>query len=233
MVTLIFFISYSSSGIQTYIFGKISLDFGSLSSFFATIVIVLLFGIDRDIRKACNLAIVGKSSESDFKSLWGVVILAVGIVGLIAIWLAIRTGGLSAYRYVIESNYVFTIDDIFGIVSYILIANLCFTLVSTLSKTRGSSSDLESLRGLITVPIQAIIISLIIVIPRYDDSYFINNVVKGITGYVAIIAVLSASLVVLCMAWLRLSPLARAVLIIGSKLFCVVVCRAELATRSS
>jgi hypothetical protein len=179
----------------------LSLDYAGVSSLFATLVVVLYFRIDSEMRDNYEDAI-GKNNHKEKST--GIVILALGIAALIGIWLAIRTIGLFIDRYVEVQNYVYLSSNVFTIVGFILLANLCFTLQRTLVNTRQQSNDIKRIRGLITAPIQAIIIGLITILPRYNDPTLLNYIGETY-GYVALVAVLIAALVALCLLWAHLN----------------------------
>jgi hypothetical protein len=182
------------------VFGiHLSLDYGGVSSLLATLVIVLFFRIDSEMRDTYKLAIVGKDKQKE--NSMGIVVLALGIAALIGIWLAIRTIGVFVNRYVGEQDYTYLTSDVFSIIGFILLANLCFTLQRTLVSARQ-----QRIQGLITAPIQAIIIGLITILPRYNDAGFLSTIGE-MNGYVALVAVLVAALVALCLLWAYLKSL--------------------------
>ncbi len=216
LVASIFLVGYIWDNQRALIFNSLPFDFGSVSSLFVTFVIVLLFGMDTEIWCSSRLAIVGKSDSEVRKSSLGIVILALGIVGIIGIWLTVRTIGLFVHRYIIEvmvnskpTFYPYFISDIFTMIGFILIANLCFTLLRTLRDVGNNANIGEKgdpmvlVQDLITTPIQAIIIGLVTIIPRYGDDLFLASV-GGMNGYVTVVGVSLVSLVVLCGVWLYL-----------------------------
>jgi len=181
-----------------------AVDFGSLTALLATVIIVLVFGIDREIISSARAK---KDNDYVNGNSMGLIALGLGISGLVAIWLAIRTAGVLLLKYLIESNYVFMTSDVFTIISFILIANLCFTLQTTFSEIRGQkgkneNADFETISGLLKATITAVIIGLITVLPRYSDFTLLQEV-NGINGYLIVVAVLISSLVVLYILWER------------------------------
>jgi hypothetical protein len=188
------------------LFESLKLDVGSISALFATFAVVFLFGIDKEIRSKCKITIVRKGNNRNiFENSLGIVALILAIVAVIAIWLVIRTIGLTIQKYTTEatpSGYGYLTSDIFYVLSFILTANLCFTLFRTL----GNINDGDGEKGIldwITVPIQALIIGLVVILPRYNDPV-LTDAIGGINGYVAVVAVFIGSLTLLCLVWDRL-----------------------------
>lgn len=204
--------SYISSFFSELV--ALPLDFGSISSLFAALAVALLLRIDSEIWTLSNLENVIINNENSNKNVrqrsLGTAILLLGIAGIIGIWLSIRTFGIFTSKYIVEAmveskltNFPYFISDIFTMIGFILITNLCFTLVETLSKATKNNKQIETIQDLITTPIQATIIGLIIILPRYSDYLFISSV-GGINGYIMVIGILLASLVVLCLLLLHL-----------------------------
>jgi hypothetical protein len=186
-------------------------DYGSLAALTLTVSIVILLGIDKEIWRNSGISTSNLQNTNYFKdnNLRGLIILALGVTAIVAIWLTIRASSISVFRYLIDSNYSFLVGDIFYILSFILITNICFTLHTTFAKikqessTQGEHTDVRVIRGLIGVPIQAVIIGLITILPRYSESG-LTSVIGGIYGYVAVVAVLITVLVLLYLVWANL-----------------------------
>ena len=93
-------------------------------------------------------------------------------------------------------NWTYAERDIFQMVSYVLTANLCFTLMRALALTAGNGQTSGVIRGLIDVAIQAVIIGFLTLLPRYKDSDFLKNVGNS-RGYVSIVISMVVSIVAL------------------------------------
>lgn len=112
-------------------------------------------------------------------------------------------------RYLLQSGYDFLTGDVFAIISYVLITSLCFTLHTSFAKIRGESknqdgqTDIRIIRGLIMAPIQAVIIGLITILPRYNESG-LTDLIGGTYGFVAVVATLIGVLVLLYFIWERM-----------------------------
>jgi hypothetical protein len=189
-------------------------DYGSLAALVFTISIVILLRLDSEIWHNSKISL-GKCSNKTTNSnsqntkcednnLRGLIILALGITAIIAIWLTVRLFGIMILRYVIEPNYSFLVGDLFNLIGFILVANICFTLHTTFAKikqeSQGENADVRIVRGLMSIPIQAVIIGLITILPRYGETGF-TKLLGGIPWYVAVVAVLVAVLALLYFIW--------------------------------
>ena len=127
-------------------------------------------------------------------------------IGLTAVWITIRAIGFFAISYILTMNYNYQSGDIFTMLALILTANLCFTLFKALTLTVNgknqsesardrNQNDSETLKGLIDVSIQAVIIGFMTFAPKHSDSTFLKEV--SANGYVLIVLSMIVSIVVL------------------------------------
>jgi len=208
------------------------IDLGGALSFAVTVVIiaaavVLKYG---DFGNA-----YGKLEKNIEKSRLSLTVstIAITLVGLVALWLAVRVTLLFAERYILspallsgfspkidssieelEDLTVYLPENVFLMVSYALIANLCFTLARTFL-TIGRPIDIP--RELISVAIQAVLIGFITLVPRVSDVLFfprdpsiqaIERLIK-MTGFVFIMIAMIVSVLVLLYSRERLDRLGR------------------------
>jgi hypothetical protein len=206
VLTVLFLICAEWNNALTKLFESLKLDVGSISALFATFAVIFLFGIDKEIRSTCGITIVRKgSNRNTFESSLGIVTLILAIAALIAMWLVIRTIGLTIQKYIVEATPIgngYFASDIFYVLSFILTANLCFTLYRTLASSKDGDGE-KGILNWIVVPIQALIIGLVVILPRYNDKV-LTDVIGGINGYVTVVAVFIGSLTLLCFVWDRL-----------------------------
>ena len=125
------------------------LDWGGFSSIIATIIVVLCFGVLEKLFDHLK-----KLKSEGYPSL-ALVILTLSSTGLLGIWLAIRMIGLNVRNLLLLEGYNYSVNIVFVVITYILSANLCFTLSRTLE--RAGTSELsqegreEATKGLIDV----------------------------------------------------------------------------------
>lgn len=179
-----------------------NLDLGGIISLIATVAIILYFRLYGHIKKSI-------SDLKESRPFLSVIVFALAGIGLTGLWLTIRLIALFFVRYisVVKVNdtfvgYYYQPTDIFLMLSYILTANLCFTLLETFAilgehKKKNGDKSLE-IRELVNVAIQAVIIAFITFIPSYRDSSFsvyeltIRYVVIGLTMIISLTVLLFA-----------------------------------------
>jgi hypothetical protein len=147
-------------------------NYGGVLSFLITLGIVFWFRFPEHIKD-----LLGKAKSSS----WGLIFLILGFGGLIGIWFAVRTIGFYAFKFLREELQVYSPSIVFSVLSYILTANLIFTLLrafeelgckKTNEDTPTSSENTpnqDPIRSLLGVLIQGLIILIISVVPRYSD----------------------------------------------------------------
>ena len=127
------------------------------------------------------------------------------VIGLIGVWLAVRTIGLFAIkRYLLQENYNYFTQDILLMVAFILTANLCFTLIDAFTfgieiksgKERRKNKEEVPIKQLVEVAIQAVIIAFITFIPKYEQP---GGKLVG-EDYVVVILGMMVSVIVLLFA---------------------------------
>jgi hypothetical protein len=109
----------------------------------------------------------------------------------IAIWLSIRLIMKYTTDFLMTDNYLqYRILDI---ISYLLIANLCFGLINNLKKA-------ENMRYISSAAIQATLIGIIVFIPKSGDNAFLQSLsenLMGVIGFFIVAATISLILFVL------------------------------------
>ena len=188
-------------------------DWGSITSLMITFAIVLWLKVDEEARNKLN-----KTYEDN---LWRVGILILASIGLIGIWLAIRSMGLLFVKYLVEETSEYLQGDIFTLISFILTANLCFTLLRTFAtigekekneggraqkpKDKKTNNEKEVTPKLIDVAMQVLIIGLITFIPRYYDQGLLSIIGSSYAYVTILLAMIIALAIVAYVRW-RLSP---------------------------
>lgn len=182
-------------------------DWGGIGSLLITLGFVLIFRIYEEARE------IYKKKYED--NLWRIVILALLLTGLVGIWQTIRAICYYFVLYVKNVSFYYP-SDIFGMLAFVLTANVCFTLYRVFDKMARAEKDVELgldkmeekvstseshkekdvELGLIGVLLQAIIIGLITLLPRLYDETFLKNL-GGPVGYVSVFLVLVFAVVLL------------------------------------
>ena len=141
---------------------------------------------------------VTKKSPNDlidvFKKIdlcYGLPLLFLIAITFVGFWLTGRLLGFFVYHYLFENNFVYIQYQIFELVSYLLATRLCLTLFNTIKKDaledakwknqQQSIPKIEKPKpvfmktGYIDTAIQAVIISIITVLPNYGNSAFLGK----------------------------------------------------------
>lgn len=188
------------------------LDQDAFISLYATIGVILAVVILIIVTKRSKVLgdIRQTLKKTDSLKIFPIVIL-LGVAG-IALWITIRHIGLFVIRrYIEQVNYNYRPEDIFDMVAFLLTANLCFTLIRALAieETKDQSqvqseddASKRTIRGLIDVAIQAILIGFITFIPRSRTAY---ESTRTTINYVLIVIIMAVSIIVLVLARQRLT----------------------------
>jgi hypothetical protein len=176
-VFMVFWISY---------FRKDPEDYGGSLSLLVTIGIA--------ISVLCYREKYGTEVIDDIKnakdSLWSLIFISTILGGFISFWLAIRASGYYIYTYISDEKFIFGIGNIFGILGYVLVANLCFSLYRTFKKIGLGGTDKEkgvATDALLDWAIQAVIIGLLVFLPRYSDGIFVDEIIHGYPNFVILL----------------------------------------------
>lgn len=127
-------------------------------------------------------------------------VLILLLIAFVSLWLTLRVIGVFVIkRYILEVNYMYKQEDIFLMLTYLLTANLCLTLLRALTpKDKGKTQDeSEATKGLISVAIQAVIIGLITFVSRHN---LFTKDFSDSASFMLIILSMLASIVVLIFA---------------------------------
>lgn len=193
------------SGLQIYsilpIF-ELKLDLEGILSLVATAILLYLICwkcYHKNPLKLLPLLIVRSEGNKASLSRTTIVIALVG-AGLIATWLVVRVVGLSVKNYLFIDNYQYAPYDILTIISYILIASLCFNLTRNIRESM-------LIKNVAKATIQALLITLIVLVPRYGDASWISNYLgdhsqaQGIISFCLIVITLSIVIVAVALVW--------------------------------
>jgi hypothetical protein len=166
------------------------IDYGGVASLVITLSIALLFGTLKEIH----------SELENAKALSRVVILALGGIGLVALWLTVRIVAINMiWRYLLTENYDFSISEIFLMISFILTTKLCFTLLEAIREMSEKPKDKPMVQQLIEVATQAVIIGFITFVPRYADPEILGKI-GGMEGYGLVLTLMIVSILALVLA---------------------------------
>jgi hypothetical protein len=128
------------------------------------------------------------------------IVMALAGAGLIAIWLVVRVVGLSIKNYLFIDNFQYAPYDILTIISYILIASLCFNLTRNIRESM-------LIKNVAKATIQALLITLIVLVPRYGDASWISNYLgdhsqaQGVVSFCLIAITLSIVIAAVAVVW--------------------------------
>ena len=161
------------------------LDEGGLLSLAFTVALVTVVLLIKGKRPKDILETIKEKEIPDI--LVTFILIGATFIGL---WLTIRVTGLFAKNYIFHEGYLYTPYEILEILSYILLTRLCFTLFRTFEKIKTYKSP----KKLVDTTIQAVLISIITLLPKYEDIDLIFLI--GFWGFV---------FVLLCMAILLVS----------------------------
>jgi hypothetical protein len=182
------------------------IDWNGISSLFAFIAIAVFFRLFLQVETEYN-----KIKELD--KLQSFVVVTLAVIGFFGLWFTIRSFGLILknsitlqFDEVLEKyvDFNYAPSEIFKMLGYILTARLCFNLMKTFSdKQLAVKPKFEEVTPkLLETLIFAIIIGLIVFIPRYSDSTLLDqlggsNRVFGSILYVVILIALIGVLLML------------------------------------
>jgi len=177
---VLYFLQPSTEGIETVEFYYVGLPFdvGGLWTLTFSALIMMVFKVPEGIHR--RLASVRQPSTY-------VINLIIASIGIVGIWMTVRTITLYVFQNLLEEGFVYNTNDIFMILGFIVAANLPFTLMKALSMgEENRKTEPEILKGLIEVLIQAIIVGVITFIPAYSQHSTLQGV-GGAIGYVSIL----------------------------------------------
>lgn len=154
---------------------------GALHSFIAAViasVIALIFHLGRARKEDKSLL------KQTLNWLSEGVIVKVGLLAVtfIAVWLAIRAIGLNVRIYFFEEEYRYQIIQVLDIVAYVLIVNLCMTLLKS-----------TKIERLVNATAQSILVALLIFLPRAASGD--TKRIYGVYGSAAILVGFSVLLI--------------------------------------
>lgn len=121
------------------------------------------------------------------------------VTSVIAIWLTIRAGAVLVENLYVE-NYAYSQYQILGLISYILVVNLCFNLMKTLREKE------TKLSGIASASIQSVIIGVIVFLPQISSTGFLSSLqtyFQGVLGFLMISVSIAVILVSLTILWNR------------------------------
>lgn len=189
---LLYFSSELLTGLIGFRYMQLSFDFGGFFAFLIALIIIFAFNLP------ANLYDRLKQNKAKFKSSIYFLIIGAGVIG---IWLSVRIILLYIFRYFFVEGFQYEATDVLSILSYILVANLPFTLFKALTMGEGEEqqNDVTILKGLMGVLIQASVIGLLAFMPTYNNANLFL-LVGGYIGYIAIILTFIVSIVILVVA---------------------------------
>lgn len=175
---------------------------GGFASLFASVAIALLLHVPEDVSGLIR-------NQSD--GLWGMVILVFGVIGFYAIWLSVRALGLYFRNYVLEPSKEirYLPSDVFSLIGFVLAANLAFTIMRQLStvgekKPDGiTSRNGKLIKELVSTLVQALVISALVLAPRYNESSLITELGGSVYYFIALLLSLVVAIVLLLFARAR------------------------------
>lgn len=187
-------------------------DWGGVISLAITLALFFFFNIDGTIRNG-----VERPSQGIYHEKFTVKAILL-LLGLVVIWLSFRSMMLLLKNLLFEEGYLYSVIEIFSIISFILSANLCFTLANVVQKSidqdqkpeagnspkekdkeqgkRADSKETNFVGNLIEVATQVVIIGFIALLPRYNDTNL--QATTGFIGYLALTGFFLAAIFV-CM----------------------------------
>jgi hypothetical protein len=128
----------------------------------------------------------------------GLIIFLLLGVAIVALWLAVRVSGKFVIDYLTTNNY--TQYQILDLISYLLIANLSFSLIKNLKE---SAVPERAIRYIATATAQAVLIGIIIFIPKSSSVQDLNTLADrpmGVLGFFLVVLSLALILFVLVFA---------------------------------
>jgi len=162
---------------------------------------------------------VSKKSLTDLVNLlkkvdlnYGLPLLFLAGIAFVGFWLTARIVGFYVYKYLFEDGFIYIQYQIFTMVSYVLATRLCLTLFRTIKKEAMATDDDNRLikTGYIDTAIQAVIISIITVLPNYANTdvlkYFGDTQDSRFLGFLFLLITLVLVLLLLLYARKKLIP---------------------------
>ena len=176
----------------------VQFDIGGITSLIVTSVIsVLLFIALRNGKKLDgSLSSVKNYVKGDNAAL-SIINFFLLVAAFIAIWLTVRSAMLYTWNYFLVEKYDYSQFEVLSIVSYALIANLCLSLIGNLKQS-------GKIKYIISASMQAALIGLIVLLPRYGDSNLLNALnekLNGVLGFISIALTISIILIILAIAY--------------------------------
>ena len=94
----------------------------------------------------------------------------IALILFIAIWLGVRSFGLTGFRYLM--GFPYDQYDILDLIAYALTINLVFTLFTKIPKT-------TTLNQIVNTAIQSLLIGIIVLLPKYGDPDTLGRIGGG------------------------------------------------------
>jgi hypothetical protein len=163
------------------------LDKGGLESLFATVLVAVVWMYVGQ-KKLRSILVRARKNATSFP--WILVLVVTGFVG---IWLSVRKLGLLVSQYLFVSGYGYTQYEIIDTIAFVLAARLCFSLAKTLGDVEQGKG--KAIKQIIDATMQAVLIGLITILPRYGDSNLITQIT--INGYVLLLIGITITLAIL------------------------------------
>lgn len=176
----------------------IKLDKGGLLSLAFTVALLIVLPLIMGKRPKDAIKLLKKSGvPSSF-----IMCILIGVAS-IGLWLSVRNIGLLVRHYLFEEKYLYSHYEILDLVAYALATQLCFTLFKTVKATAEAPlQELPTsrfLRGIVDTAIQAVLIAIIVMLPRYGDERLLG-IIGDYLGYVSILLCMALTLVLLVLA---------------------------------
>ena len=172
-----------------------AIDIGGIITSIVTVVFVILCLWIKGRRPKDIYDYLKACSTSGF-----IITCSLLATSVIAIWLTIRVGGVLVEN-LFTDNYHYTQYQILEVISYILVVNLCFSLIRTLREPK------PKLSGITSAAIQSVLIGVIIFLPKsgsYDYLDILKTQMQGVIGFLMISVSIAVILISLTILWNRI-----------------------------
>ena len=147
-------------------------DFGGVVSFIITLILIIIF-----YKRFWEF--LKKDILNDTHFINNVLSLILVAIGLIAIWLSVRVSLLLCYNFLFINDYAYSQYQILNLISYLLMARLCFTIIKT------TQHDLK-IEDFLDVTVQAVLIGIITFLPTYGNPSLLK-LIGGVDRYALIL----------------------------------------------
>ena len=134
-------------------------------AFVIALITVFSFVTNKSLKDLVNLL-------KNVNFTYGLPLILLAGITFFGFWLTVRLVGYFAYNYLFNDGFNYTQYQIFQMVSFILATRLCLTLFETIKKDATAKNEDKHLirTGYLDTAIQAVIISIITVLPNYGNS---------------------------------------------------------------